>query len=87
MNNPFGIPDDVFEGMVASILKAQGKTRPGNNANIQNPFIQKVEFNVAEEAKKSASVSMALYKAYQEVGFTQEQAFELVNGILTAKKN
>lgn len=82
MNNPFGIPDDVFEGMVASILKAQGKTRPGNNANIQ-----KVEFNVAEEAKKSASVSMALYKAYQEVGFTQEQAFELVKGILTAKKN
>lgn len=76
MNNPFGIPDDVFEGMVASILKAQGKTRPGNNANI-----------VAEEAKKSASVSMALYKAYQEVGFTQEQAFELVKGILTAKKN
>lgn len=82
MNNPFGIPDDVFEGMVASILKTQGKTRPGNNANIQ-----KVEFNVAEEAKKSASVSMALYKAYQEVGFTQEQAFELVKGILTAKKN
>lgn len=82
MNNPFGIPDDVFEGMVASILKAQGKTRPGNNANIQ-----KVEFNVAEEAKKSASVSMALYKAYKEVGFTQEQAFELVKGILTAKKN
>lgn len=82
MNNPFGIPDDVFEGMVASILKAQGKTRPGNNANIQ-----KVEFNVAEEAKKSASISMALYKAYKEVGFTQEQAFELVKGILTAKKN
>lgn len=82
MNNPFGIPDDVFEGMVTSILKAQSKTRPGNNANIQ-----KVEFNVAEEAKKSASVSMALYKAYKEVGFTQEQAFELVKGILTAKKN
>ena len=81
MNNPFGIPDDVFEGMVTSILKAQSKTRPGNNANIQNPFIQKVEFNVAEEAKKSASVSMALYKAYKEVGFTQEQAFELVKGI------
>lgn len=87
MNNPFGIPDDVFEGMVTSILKAQSKTRPGNNANIQNPFIQKVEFNVAEEAKKSASVFMALYKAYKEVGFTQEQAFELVKGILTAKKN
>lgn len=82
MNNPFGIPDDVFEGMVTSILKAQSKTRPGNNANIQ-----KVEFNVAEEAKKSASVSMALYKAYKEVGFTQEQAFELIKGILTAKKN
>lgn len=32
-------------------------------------------------------MSMALYKAYKEVGFTQEQAFELVKGILTAKKN
>lgn len=86
MNNPFGIPDDVFEGMVASILKAQsqGKNSPSNS---QNPFVQKVEFDVAGEAKKSASVSMALYKAYQEVGFTQEQAFELVKGILTAKKN
>ena len=51
MNNPFGIPDDVFEGMVASILKAQSKTRLGNNANIQTPFIQKVEFNVAEEVR------------------------------------
>lgn len=87
MNNPFGIPDDVFEGMVASILKAQGKTRPGNNANIQTPFIQKVEFNVAEEAKKSASMSMALYKAYKEVGFTQEQAFELVKGKVEEAKN
>ena len=37
--------------------------------------------------RKSASMSMALYKAYKEVGFTQEQAFELVKGILTAKKN
>ena len=87
MNNPFGIPDDVFEGMVASILKAQGKTRPGNNANIQTPFIQKVEFNVAEEAKKSASTAKQLYDAYVEAGFTAEQAFELVKGILTARKN
>ena len=38
-------------------------------------------------AKKSAKTAKQLYDAYVEVGFTQEQAFELVKGILTAEKN
>lgn len=46
-------------------------------------------FNVdpAAMAKKSASTAKQLYDAYVEVGFTKNQAFELVKGILTARKN
>lgn len=49
----------------------------------ENPF----NIDPAAAAKKSASTAKQLYDAYVEVGFTQEQAFELVKGILTAKKN
>ena len=41
----------------------------------------------ADMAKKSASAAKQFYDAYAEAGFTQEQAFELVKGILTAKRN
>lgn len=49
----------------------------------ENPF----NIDPVAMAKKSASTAKQLYDAYVEAGFTQEQAFELVKGILTAKKN
>lgn len=77
MNNPFGIPDDVLIAMVnAAIQQTKSHTS-------ENPF----KIDQAAMAKKSAATAKQLYDAYLEVGFTAEQAFELVKGILTAKRN
>ncbi len=80
MNNPFGLPDEVMNAVIATAFKmqsAQGKAESGD----------KPTFDLVTAAKKSASTAKQLYDAYVEAGFTAEQAFELVKGILTAKKN
>lgn len=79
MNNPFGLPDEVMEAVIRAAMKPPVTEKP----KTESVFI----FDVAKEAKKSDSVAKQLYDAYVEVGFTQEQAFELVKGILTVKKN
>lgn len=82
MNNPFGIPDDLFIAMVNAAIKQQNGQQTKSHTP-GNPF----KIDPAAMAKKSASTAKQLYDAYVEVGFTAEQAFELVKGILTAKKN
>lgn len=63
------------------IAKMQKEQTKSSNSKPENPF----NFDPAAAAKKSASTAKQLYDAYVEVGFTQEQAFELVKGILTPK--
>ena len=82
MNNPFGIPDEVLLAMVNAAIQQQ-KGQQTKSHTPENPF----KIDPAAMAKKSASTAKQLYDAYVEAGFTQEQAFELVKGILTAKKN
>lgn len=72
-NNPFGLPDEVMNAVITAVMKSQ----PGQT----NPF----KADPAAMAKKSASTAKPLYDAYVEAGFTENQAFELVKGILTAK--
>ena len=81
MNNPFGIPDELMNAVIAAAFRQQQEMKKGNKP--ENPF----NIDPAAAAKKSASTAKQLYDAYVETGFTQEQAFELVKGILTAKKN
>lgn len=81
MNNAFGIPDDLLIAMVNAAIQQKGQQTKSHNP--ENPF----KIDPAAMAKKSASTAKQLYDAYVEVGFTAEQAFELVKGILTAKKN
>lgn len=71
-----GSPD--FADMMAKIQREQTESR-----RPENPF----NLDPAESAKKSASMAKQLFDAYVEVGFSEPQAFELVKGILTAKKN
>lgn len=78
MNNPFGISDDLMIAIIKDVANKQKKQKTP-----ENPF----KIDPAAMAKKSASTAKQLYDAYVEVGFTQEQAFELVKGILTAKRN
>lgn len=80
MNNPFGIPDELMNAVIVAAFKQQ-EMKKGNKP--ENPF----NIDPAAAAKKSASTAKQLYDAYVEAGFTQEQAFELVKGILTANKN
>lgn len=82
MNNPFGIPDDLLIAMVNAAIKQQNGQQTKSHTT-ENPF----KIDPAAMAKKSASTAKQLYDAYVEVGFTAEQAFELVKGILTTKKN
>ena len=81
MNNPFGIPDEVLISAVNAVIQQKGQQTKSHTP--ENPF----KIDPAAMAKKSASTAKQLYDAYVEVGFTAEQAFELVKGILTAKKN
>ena len=81
MNNPFGIPDEVLIAAVNAVIQQKGQQTKSHTP--ENPF----KIDPAVMAKKSASTAKQLYDAYVEVGFTTEQAFELVKGILTAKKN
>lgn len=81
MNNPFGLPDEVMTAIVTAVLNQQ--TQATKSSKSENPF----NIDPAAMAKKSASTAKQLYDAYVEVGFTQEQAFELVKGILTARKH
>ena len=81
MNNAFGIPDDLLIAMVNAAIQQKGQQTKSHTP--ENPF----KIHPAAMAKKSASTTKQLYDAYVEVGFTAEQAFELVKGILTAKKN
>lgn len=84
MNNPFGIPDELMNAVTAAAFKQQREMKKGYKP--ENPF--KVDLsNPVDMAKKSASMAKQLYDAYVEAGFTEKQAFKLVNGILTAKKN
>lgn len=86
MNNPFGLPDEVMTAIITAVAnqqKASEKQTRNNFLSPENPF----KFDTVKMAKKSASMVKQLYDAYVEAGFTEEQAFDLVKGILTAKKN
>ncbi len=80
-NNPFGLPDEVFTAILTAVAKQNGQQTKNNTP--PNPF----NIDPVAAAKKSASSAKQLLDAYIEVGFTNEQAFELVKGILTAKRN
>ena len=82
MNNPFGISDDLMTAAIVAAMKERSAQQQ-KNSKAENPF----NVDTVAMAKKSAKTTKQLYDAYVEVGFTQEQAFELVKGILTAKKN
>lgn len=79
---PFGSSDDVVAAVLAAALKEC------KQKNIQS-FEVKTQPTVdpAALAKKSAESAKQLYDAYINAGFTKEQAFELIKGILTVRKN
>lgn len=77
MNNSI-LSDELINAVVSAALKQQATN---------NKMVNPLKVDPVNMAKKSASTAKQLYDAYIEVGFTQEQAFELVKGILTTKRN
>lgn len=73
--------DEFMQLLIQAAIKQQQEMTKSRKP--ENPF----NIDPATAAKKSASYAKQLYDAYVEAGFTQEQAFELVKGILTAKRN
>lgn len=84
MNNPFSLPDEVVNAIISAVIKQQQEVKKSYKS--ENAFKADIE-NPVDMAKKSASMAKQFYDAYAEVGFTQEQAFELVKAILAAKNN
>jgi hypothetical protein len=74
MNNPFGIPDEVFNTILSSAIK-QSVTQ---NTKKPNPDAEKKR-SVMGDAKEAKQ----LYDAFVEVGFSEVQAFDLLKTILS----
>lgn len=79
---PFGNSDDI----VAAILTAALNDCKQKNTRSFEVKTQPT-IDPAALAKKSAESAKQLYDAYINAGFTKEQAFELIKGILTVRKN
>lgn len=78
MNNPFGIPDEVFNAVVAPAVMgsvAPGMKKPNPDAGTKKPSHQ-----------EGAKAAKEIYDSYVAVGFTETQAFELLKTVLTTKR-
>lgn len=71
MNNPFGLPDDLFGAILASAI-AEGMKKPNPEASKQNATPE----DGAKAAKK-------IYDSYVAAGFNEVQAFELLKLVLS----
>ena len=81
MNNPFGIPDEVFDLMVTSAVKQGIHQSMAGGTKRPNP-------NMAAQQKKTTPEEGAkeLYDSYVNAGFNEVQAFELLKTVLTTKR-
>ena len=77
-NNPFGIPNVMFDTIIASAIMgsvASGMKKPNPDAETEKTSHQ-----------KGAKAAKEIYDSYVEAGFTDTQAFELLKTVLTTKR-
>ena len=79
MNNPFGLPDDLFGAILASAI-AEGMN-PANNRTMTKPNPEASKQNATPE--DGAKAAKKIYDSYVAVGFNEVQAFELVKLVLS----
>ena len=78
MNNPFGLPDEVFNAVVASAVMgsvAPGMKKPNPDTVPKKPTHQ-----------EGAKAAKEIYDSYIAVGFNETQAFELLKTVLTTRR-
>lgn len=79
MNNPFGLPDDLFGAIIASAI-AEGMN-PANNRTMKKPNSAAPKQDTTPE--DGAKAAKKIYDSYVAAGFNEVQAFELLKLVLS----
>lgn len=82
MNNPFGIPDEVFDLMVTSAVKQGISQSMAGGAKRPNPNTPPQRTTPADGTKAAREI----FDSYVAAGFNEVQAFELLKLVLTTKR-
>lgn len=79
MNNPFGLPDDLFGAILASAIAEE--MNPANNRTMKKPNPEASKQNATPE--DGAKAAKKIYDSYVAAGFNEVQAFELLKLVLS----
>lgn len=81
MNNPFGLPDELFSTILEAAAKSAMNSSGQNVRRMTTPNLPPKPSK--ELAKLSAESSKDMYDAYIAAGFTEVQAFDLLKTMLS----
>lgn len=79
MNNPFGLPDELFGAILASAITEGMNTASSRSMKKPNPEASKQNATPEDGAKAAKKI----YDSYVAVGFNEVQAFELLKLVLS----
>jgi hypothetical protein len=77
MNNPFGLPDEIFDAIISSAVR-QSITPGMKKPNPETPKKTPIQ-DIVKSQKE-------IYDSYVAAGFSEEQAFELLKTVLSVKR-
>lgn len=80
MNNPFGLPDELFGAILASAI-TEGMNTANNRSMKKNPHPVAPKQDVSPEY--GATAAKKIYDSYVKAGFNEVQAFELLKLVLS----
>lgn len=79
MNNPFGLPDELFGAILASAITEGMNTANNRSMKKPNPAVPKQNTQPEDGAKAAKKI----YDSYVAAGFNEVQAFELLKLVLS----
>lgn len=79
MNNPFGLPDELFGAILASAITEGMNTANSRSMKKPNPAVPKQNTPPEDGAKAAKEI----YDSYVKAGFNEIQAFELLKLVLS----
>lgn len=79
MNNPFGLPDELFGAILASAITEGMNTASSRSMKKPNPAVPKQNTALEDGAKAAKKI----YDSYVAAGFNEVQAFELLKLVLS----
>ena len=79
MNNPFGLPDELFGAILASAITEGMNT--ASSRSMKKPNLAVPKQNTPPE--DGAKAAKEIYDSYVKAGFNEVQAFELLKLVLS----